>query len=49
MMIKFDDFRNNSKKKNLERYFYGISNELKEFDLYVDIVLKMYMFCVKTL
>ena len=45
-MIKLDDCRNNGKRKNLRGNY--LMNYL-EFDLYLDIVLIVYMFCAKIL
>ena len=45
--FKFDNFRNNGNKKNLRQHFKKIF--LTEFDIYIDIVLIVYIFCVKIL
>ena len=51
-MVKLDDLRNNSQKKKLKGHFWKLSYELlyvKEFDLYIDIVLIFDMFYKKIL
>ena len=42
LKMKLGDFRKNSKKKNLSGHYYKL---LDEFDLYIDIVSVVYMFC----
>ena len=46
-MVNLDDFRKNGKKKNFRGDFCELSDELTEFDLYIDLVSIVYMFCAK--
>ena len=40
--IKFG-FRKNGKKKDFREHFWELSGELTKFDLYIDIILMVYM------